>query len=272
MSIQWSLVIFTLLTGTAGWMLVCTAIDVMRGKNSSKAFMAVLVVLILTVVGGLASVTHLSHPDRMMAALGHPTSGIFTEAVLVGIIVVLCAVFLIVDKRKIEGARKVFAVLAAIFGAVISFMAGESYIMASTSTWNTQLLPLAYALTSVPAGVAAYLTVLGKQIEEGSLSVFSTLLIAGGAGGALVSFIYTVAVGAFGMVPLELWGGVVICGGIAPVVCGVLMRKQPEKAQTLAIVALVGALIGALALRCIMWEIYELVALAAPYITDYSIL
>ena len=272
MAIQWSLVVFTVLTGTAGWMLVCAAIDAVRGKNQSRSFLVVAIALALLIVGGLASVTHLSHPDRMLAALSHPTSGIFVEAVLVGIIAVLSVAALVADRRGAVAAHKVLVMLAAVFGVVISFMAGESYLMAATSTWNSQLLPTGYALTAVPAGVAVYVAIVADVAEEGTLKLFSLLLIAGGVLGAVCSLAYVASIDAMGLVSLELYGGCLLCGGAVPVVCGAVMMKEPSKARVLAVVALAGALIGAVALRCIMWEVYSLVAMGAPFITDYALL
>ena len=73
MTIQWSLVLFTALTGIGGWTFVCVTADEFLGRAKAAAFPAAVVAFALSAVGGLASVTHLSHPDRIMGALGHPT-------------------------------------------------------------------------------------------------------------------------------------------------------------------------------------------------------
>ena len=154
MEIQWSLVLFTALTGMGGCMFACVAVDEFLGRAKAAAFPAALVSLIIAVVGGLASVTHLSHPDRIMGALSHPTSGIFTEALLVGCLCVCVVVYLVLLKREVgAGARKVVAVIGAVFGVLLSFMAGESYLMEARPNWCSQLLPLGYLLTAVPDGV-----------------------------------------------------------------------------------------------------------------------
>ena len=49
------------------------------------------------------------------------------------------------------------------------------------------------------------------------------------------------------------WGGVVVCGGVVPAACGVAGMKKTEGALSLAIVAVVGAFIGAVAYRVLMW-------------------
>ena len=103
MDIQWSLVLFTALTGMGGWLFFFICLSVFVRKTDKGAFAGTATALALTVVGGLASVTHLSHPDRMLGALQHPTSGIFTEALLVGLLAIVMIAFLVMLRRGIDG-------------------------------------------------------------------------------------------------------------------------------------------------------------------------
>ena len=128
MEIQWSLVLFTALTGMGGCMFACVAVDEFLGRAKAAAFPAAVAALAIAIVGGLASVTHLSHPDRIMGALSHPTSGIFTEALLVGCLCVCVVVYLVLFKREAgAGARKAVAVIGAVFGVLLSFMASRTW-------------------------------------------------------------------------------------------------------------------------------------------------
>ena len=112
MDIQWSLVLFTALTGMGGWLFFFICLNVFVRKTDKGAFAGTATALALTVVGGLASVTHLSHPDRMLGALQHPTSGIFTEALLVGLLAIVMIAFLVMLRRGIDGgALKAVAVV-----------------------------------------------------------------------------------------------------------------------------------------------------------------
>ena len=270
MAIQWSLVLFTVLTGIAGWMFAGVAFDSLRGKNQPKAFFAGLIALIVMAVGGIASVTHLSHPDRMLAALSHPTSGIFVEAVLVGLAGVCMIVFIILAKRGASaGAQKVFAVLGAIFGIVLSFMAGSSYMMSSTSTWNTVLLPIGYLCTSIPGGLGAYLAVVGAG-DRDSARLLSIGTIVGGVLAAIASLAYVAVTGFPASAMAPLWAGCVLCGGVVPVVCGVMGMKTPERTATFGVVTLVGGLVGSACFRVIMWQVFALAAVGAPYITNFA--
>ena len=172
MEIQWSLVLFTALTGMGGCMFACVTADEFLGRAKAAAFPAAVAALVIAVVGGLASVTHLSHPDRIMGALSHPTSGIFTEALLVGCLCVCVVVYLVLVKREAAaGARKAVAVIGAVFGLLLSFMAGESYLMEARPNWCSQLLPLGYLLTAVSEGIAAYLVVVAAKAKGAEVTI-----------------------------------------------------------------------------------------------------
>lgn len=254
METQWSLVLFTALTGAAGWTLGCVALDEFRGKMHEQTnFIAAIAAIILAAVGGLASVTHLSHPENMLAALNHPTSGIFTEALLVGLTALFAIVYVIVLKRDAGNAAcKVFAVLAALFGIVLPFASGASYMMSSQLLWNTPLLPLAYGGTALPLGVAIYLTVALSQ-GEGEVRDYLILLLVGSAIAAITALFYGMATGAASHEPLLFWGLVIVVGCAGPALCAWFARKFSASALVLSVVAIAASFIGCVALRCIMW-------------------
>ena len=121
-----------------------------------------------------------------MGALSHPTSGIFTEALLVGCLCVCVVVYLVLLKREAgAGARKAVAVIGAVFGVLLSFMAGESYLMEARPNWCSQLLPLGYLLTAVPEGIAAYLVVVAAKAKDADVAPYGRALLIGGVLGAV---------------------------------------------------------------------------------------
>ena len=95
MEIQWSLVLFTALSGAGAWLVACAGLDAFKGLAKKTVVPAVVTGIVLIIVGGIASATHLSHVDRIMAVLAHPAPGIFLEAVLLGIDVVVAVAFLV---------------------------------------------------------------------------------------------------------------------------------------------------------------------------------
>lgn len=178
MSIQWSLVIFTALTGCAGWVLVCLGISEFLGERTDRHLRAAYTALALTVIGGLASVTHLSHPEHILYALGHPTSGIFTEALLCGLIAVAVCVYIVACKKSSSVAlRKISAGACGVLGLIISFAAGSSYMMVSINAWNTLVLPLGYLLTAILVGYGVFeLSVFAGNSEARAAHAFIRLL------------------------------------------------------------------------------------------------
>lgn len=253
MEVQWTLLIFTLLTGGAGWLFACVCADEFLQRASKAALPATVTALVVAIVGGIASVFHLSHADRMLAALNHPTSGIFIEAVLVGLFCLFAIIYLVLLVRGIGGgARKAMAIIAAIAGVVLSFAAGASYMMEAQYTWDTPLLPLAYCGTAVPLGIAAYLTVAEavKALEEPA--PYDKALLVGGVIGLVTVAAYVLVAGVAGEEPV-LFLVALVGSGVVPIVAGVLMAKQPSSALTWSAVALVCACVGAACLRALMW-------------------
>ncbi|RDB80094.1 DMSO reductase [Eggerthella lenta] len=257
MDIQWSLVLFTALTGMGGWLFFFICLNVFVRKTDKGAFAGTATALALTVVGGLASVTHLSHPDRMLGALQHPTSGIFTEALLVGLLAIVMIAFLVMLRRGIDGgALKAVAVVGMALGALMSFMAGQSYLMSAIAAWNTELLPLGYLGTAAASGAAAYLVLIAAQkADENACSLYGLMTLAAGCVALITVLAYGAVAGAFAGDAAPMTIAAAAFGGVAPIACGFLVRKKPGSAVALGAVALIAALIGSIAFRCAMWVI-----------------
>ncbi|MCI8468252.1 MAG: dimethyl sulfoxide reductase anchor subunit [Eggerthellaceae bacterium] len=255
MEIAWSLVLFTALTGCGGWLFALVAVDEFAKRTTRVNFPAAVVALVLLAVGGLASVTHLAHPENMLAALNHPTSGIFVEAVLVGIAAAFTFVYLVSYHRS-EPVRRICAVAGAVCGVALSFMAGHSYLMPAIATWNTMLLPLAYLGTAMASGVALYCAIAGLRKDEGDLRTYFVLLAASGAVAALTSLAYVMAASALADIWLIGLGGAVVVGGVAPAALGLAGVARPALRPALAWAACACALIGAVCLRVSMWLAY----------------
>jgi anaerobic dimethyl sulfoxide reductase subunit C (anchor subunit) len=269
MSIQWSLVIFTVFVGLSGWLAVCIAINSVVGKNAKRAFAAALAALVSLVVGGIASVTHLAHPERILSALTHPSSGIFLEAVLMGVMGACLIVFLaLVTRGTMPSAQKVAAVVSALVGVVLAYTVGNSYVMASVTAWQPIILPLGYLCTAMPLGAAVYLVIVGAVDENSRSTVL--LVIAGGLLAAISAIVYGLTTGAPESNTLLLIGGCVVCGGLVPAVCGVLVLRKAEWTRVLGGVALIGALLGSFTFRCVMWLVFDLASTGAPFITNFN--
>lgn len=253
MAIEWPLVLFTALTGCGGWLAVCVAIDLFACKAKKADAVAAVVAVVLLAVGGCASVLHLQHPDRILGALSHPTSGIFVEAVLVGLCALALAILFVMMKRGVaDGACRIVAVVAAALGVALSFMAGHSYMMASIPAWNTPLLPLGYMLTAAPSGVATYGLIVVLEGEGEVPPLYGKVLATCGIAGVLGAAAYGAASHAASSV-LCLLAASVLAGGLVPTICGLLFIRSSKAVKAVLAIAVVCAIAGAVAFRCAMW-------------------
>lgn len=261
MEIQWSLVIFTTLAGTGAWLFAFLGLGEVRGRHMQERskFTIALTALVLLAVGGIASVTHLSHPDRIMGALGHPTMGIFAEAAFLGVVALLIVVYLVLLKRK-ASTRLVrgFAFAGGALAVVLSFVLGYSYMMASRVAWNTISLPAAYLGTAMSVGAACFVVLLCVGKEKGSFRFGALILLVSGIVSTVASVIYGFLSGAAtGETAALFWVLAVVCGGVVPAACGCLSLKKPDQVMTFGMIALVMALCGCIGFRCVMWMVGE---------------
>ncbi len=255
MAIQWSLVVFTALTGAGGTLAALMAARLLAGgelKDASVSRMSI-VALVLAIVGGIASVTHLAHPERMLAALNHPTSGIFVEAVVVGLLSLSLIVVLAMVAKGMRGqmAFKVVVACMLVIGLAMAFLAGNSYDMASIPAWNTPLLPVGYLCTALASGFAFYEVVALSCGEDGA---FACPWIAVAAVLACVAVAaYALASGAAGAnsISMALFAVVVVLDAIV-CVAGFAMRGR-GMSMAVASVSALTAFVAALAFRCLMW-------------------
>ncbi len=254
MEIQWPLALFTLLTAMGGCMFGFVALNEFTHKSKVSGLMPGIVAGIIVIVGGICSVFHLAHVERIMNALSHPTSGIFIEIALVAATVVCIAVYLILLWRKIDGGVKVFAVLGAIAGLALSFMAGHSYMMEAVSAWNSYLLPIGYLMTGLPMGATLYWALCCKDQDSGKFMAICTLVC--GILALLSVGAYAIFAGAFaGAATLWVVLGALILAGVVPIVTGALGIKSPG--TTIAWVTFVCVTIGACLYRILMWIDYN---------------
>ena len=77
MEIQWSLVLFTALSGAGAWLVACAGLDAFKGLAKKTVVPAVVTGIVLIIVGGIASATHLLPRRSHHGRAGAPGSGHF---------------------------------------------------------------------------------------------------------------------------------------------------------------------------------------------------
>lgn len=292
MEIQWSLVLFTAISGVGAWLFAASMIQALAKRGSLPGKMETIASFVVVAVGGCMSVTHLKHVDRIFEALNHPTSGIFVEAAMVGVLCVLLAVYLVCLLRgSKEGVLKIVGAFALVVGVVYTFACGYSYMMEARQAWMTYALPLAYCLTCAVGGAAAsqLLKALGRDglASEGAAATRSVDAGAARAAGVTGSTtaklrVDGTVVSFAGLVVLVVsvlalacsvaffvhasgwlddvrdgavaWIAVTLVSAVVAGVCGAVAWRQPTKgAVAVAVMALIAGVVCAIALRLAMW-------------------
>lgn len=258
MDIQWPLVVFTFLAGTGAWLFVFVALNEFTGKlhDDPLRFRATVTAIVLVVLGGCASVLHLSHPDRMMGALAHPTSGIFMEALFVGLVTLTGIIFVVASRRGVgAGALKGIGAVAMVCALGLSYVSGAGYMMDAQALWNTPLMPLSYMATAGAAGSALYLlfTATSKAGDRHVAQVFvARCVMVLGIVSIIMALVYAAVSGAIASadgLPMLM---VTLIGAAVAAVFGFLAMRR-DAAVTVAVIALVGGLTACVAFRCFMW-------------------
>ena len=258
MEIQWALVLFTVVSGAGAWLFACSMLGYLLKKDEEPNRAETIVSFVLVAVGGCMSVMHLSHVDRILEALNHPTSGIFVEAAMIGVLCVILAVyFVLLVRGSSKTARTVTGVLALIVGVVFTYMCGSSYLMEARPAWQTIALPLAYFGTAASAGAGLNLFMKAVQKRGGAAVSFAGLLaVIGGALGAVLAAAFCIAAGSYlaeAQNGAIAWAVALFVAAAVVVVCGAVAMKRPGNALAWGTIALVAGFVAAIALRAAMW-------------------
>lgn len=256
MEVQWALVLFTVVAGAGAWSFACAVLAALAKRDGLPSVREGIVAIALLVAGGLLSVLHLKHVDRILEALNHPTSGIFIEAALIGVVCAIVALYLILTVRGAsERARSAVAVVGLVAGVVFSFECGASYEMQARAAWMTVALPLTYCTTSAALGAGVNLALkaaLGR--EERSISFAGMLAIAAGLVAAACTAAFCLHASAWlGVAVPEVALSFVALAAV--VAGGALAMRLPGKALPSAAVVLCAGAAAAILPRVVMWMV-----------------
>lgn len=258
MEIQWSLVLFTAITGMGACLFSFAMLQALLGRGKMPDKTVCITSFAMLVVGGCISVTHIIHHlDRIVEALGHPTSGIFIEALGTGIMCLLIVVYFVMLYRKTsETGLKVVGAIAAVVGVVFAFECGNSYFMGSRPAWTTLLLPLGYCLTALAGGSALNLLLkaVGKA-ERDQIAFAAKLAIIGSALGLVGAIAFAISAGGYvaSAAGAVAWVVLMIVLLAATLLLGVYSYLKDANAVSVGACATATAFVGVVAYRVVMW-------------------
>lgn len=253
MSIQWSLVLFSLIAGAGGATLAYAGLGEFSKVESKDRIRLAIVGLVLLVAGGLCSVFHLHAPMNFMAAITHlgSFSGISIELMLLGSLVI-CGVILLVGVMRGQAAlSKVFGAICIVLGLLFAFMLGSSYMIEARAGWNTVLVPLSYFASSFALG--GFLCFALSPGGDEQKKTFGIVALVASVLGAIFALAYGAMtsglVGADGIAYFVISA----VGGVVAAVSAYFVAFK-QKAGVWVWVGLVGALACGLFIRMFMWS------------------
>ncbi|HIY84576.1 dimethyl sulfoxide reductase anchor subunit family protein [Rubneribacter sp.] len=281
MELQWPLILFTTLVAWSAGLFGTQAL-LAAGEHAKKSQMpAWIASAVLLAAGGIAVFFHLEHWERIFNGFGHLTSGITQELIAIVVLAVVAIAYLVLMRRSDDGTsvpKWLCWVSVAVCVVLVAVMA-HSYTMAARPAWDSVLWIL-YVLGNAcvlgPCTMALIMAVVGDEVAPAGLPVLV---------GAAVSLVTAIAFAAFlqasagsftevgyyfdpthplaGMAdaaalvsaqaPL-LWAGAVVVGGVLPLVAA-FMGKKSANWKLWGTVAVVCALIGAICLRVVFYEL-----------------
>ncbi|MGV8084122.1 MAG: dimethyl sulfoxide reductase anchor subunit family protein [Coriobacteriia bacterium] len=272
MDVQWALVFFTLFVGLGVGLFVALAVAEWRGAAKEIRFPAAAIALVALAIGGFSSVLHLGHPGRIFGALGHPTSGIFLEMLLIGLTGIGIIVYLAMARRSSDSSLKAVAAVTSIPAIILSFAVGYSYVVPARPAWDTFILPLLYVASAAVMGCIALSLIAAVKKDAdttrgGAMAALISLAVQ-----AVLVIAYLVYLGSApfadasrsagrlisGDLAVLFWIGLVLFGLAVPLALSWLLRTKKEgglSPLTGATLGLVSVLVGGVAFRALMFAL-----------------
>jgi anaerobic dimethyl sulfoxide reductase subunit C (anchor subunit) len=176
MEIQWQLVVFTLLVCLGAGTLGVIGLLAAFGKGYEIRLSALAVSLASTVIGGIASLFHIQHWERVFNGFGHLGSGITQEIIGLALVVVAIAVYFVVSRKG--QTPKWAGWLAVLVSLLMVVVMAHSYIMPSRPLWDTPLLYVYYFANAVLFGSLAVALLYGIKGKNPSF-VYKIALFGG---------------------------------------------------------------------------------------------
>lgn len=269
MDIQWPLVFYTLFTSLGVGAFAFVAITEWLGKAERTRMPIAITALVALAAGGIASLFHLSHIERVFNVLGNLSSGISQEMILTGLTGLAILIYIIMIARGSSmGARKTVAIIGFVLAVLLGIRMGANYVLPARPAWNTFLLPLIYVVSAAVLGLFIAYVWASREGEDHVRNVNKAALIALAIQAVVfIGFLIYLAVVLpqhplrsparlfAGDMSLAFWLGVVVLGLVVPVVLTTWSQVVKGKVSSImvATVGLICVLVGGVAFRAIMY-------------------
>jgi DMSO reductase anchor subunit len=294
MELQWPLIIFTTFVAWSAGVFGTQSILALRGEGEKSQMPCWITAAILLVIGGIAVFFHLEHWERIFNGFGHLTSGITQELIAIVVLAIIAVIYLVYLRKDATKIPSWVAICAIVVSAVLVAVMAHSYMMAARPAWNN-ILWIFYVLgNACVLGPATVAFIQGLKGESVKLAAFTTLVgsainaittVVYAVAMQMSSSAYTV-VGYYSnpTVPTEnltdisslmnvftgdfapiMWIGVILVGAALPLVSAFLLHRDvaagadeaalANKAKMWMAIAVVAAIIGAICMRVVFYEI-----------------
>ena len=279
MELQWPLIIFTTLVVWSAGLFGTQALMAVFGVGKRAQVPAWVASVVLLAVGGIAVFFHLEHWERIFNGFGHLTSGITQELIAIVVLAVVAVAYLALMRKSDDGASvpRWLAWLSVALSAVLVAVMAHSYTMAARPAWDSVLWILYVLGNACVLGPATFalLSALKGEAPEGKAPLAGAALNAAAA--AAFAIFLQLSAGSFASVGLYfdpthptkamadaaatvgvqaplLWLGAVAVGALVPLVAA-FMGKRTKNWKLWAPVAVIAALIGAVCMRVVFYNL-----------------
>ena len=279
MELQWPLIIFTTLVAWSAGLFGTQALMAVFGVGKRAQVPAWVASVVLLAVGGIAVFFHLEHWERIFNGFGHLTSGITQELIAIVVLAVVAVAYLALMRKSDDGASvpRWLAWLSVALSAVLVAVMAHSYTMAARPAWDSVLWILYVLGNACVLGPATFalLSALKGEGSEGKAPLAGAALNAAAA--VAFAIFLQLSSGSFASVGLYfdpthptkamadaaatvgvqaplLWLGAVAVGALVPLVAA-FMGKRTKNWKLWAPVAVIAALIGAVCMRVVFYNL-----------------
>ena len=279
MELQWPLIIFTTLVAWSAGLFGTQALMAVFGVGKRAQAPAWVCSAVLLAAGGIAVFFHLEHWERIFNGFGHLTSGITQELIAIVALAVVAVAYLALMRKSDDGASvpRWLAWLSVALSAVLVAVMAHSYTMAARPAWDSVLWILYVLGNACVLGPATFalLSALKGEGSEGKAPLAGAALNAAAA--VAFAIFLQLSAGSFASVGLYfdpthptkamadaaatvgaqaplLWLGAVAVGALVPLVAA-FMGKRTKNWKLWAPVAVIAALIGAVCMRVVFYNL-----------------